>query len=124
MKNNKGVTLVALIITVIVLLIISGTIITTSNLIQQGEKQKIITEMLLIQTKVRIIRERVAFSGTSEGYYVGILQESGLYEYDQQTLNSIGLEGIKLTNQKYLVDYENGDIKCQIGDTIAYTISE
>jgi Tfp pilus assembly protein PilE len=62
MKNNKGVTLTSLIITIIVLIIISAI---TSNIgkevIQEAKLQDLRTNMLLIQAKVKIYAEEVTF---------------------------------------------------------------
>ena len=122
-KNNKGVTLVSLGITILIMIVIAGATIATSNIIEKAEEQEIITNMMLIQTKVRIIMERAEFSGDTNKYYIGNRQSSGLYEYNQAILDSIGLEGIKLNEERYLVDYETGDIIYQKGDT-EYKLSE
>lgn len=121
-KNNRGITIISLLITIIVLLILSGITIAVSNIIEKAEKQQITTDMLLIQTKVKILMEKVSFNGDTETYYIGNRHDSGdfagLYEYDRATLDSIGLEGIKLRDNKYLVDYQTGDITYQKGETV------
>lgn len=62
MKNNKGVTLVSLVITIIVLIIISGITANLSNdVIKQARLQDLKTNMLLIQAKAKTLAEEVNF---------------------------------------------------------------
>lgn len=123
-KKNNGVTLVALVITIAVMIILAGATVATSNIIEKAEEQQILTDMLLIQAKVKIIMERADFYNDPETYdYVGNKISENLYEYSQEDLNSIGLEGIKLNGQKYLVDYTTGDVIYQKGET-EYKLSE
>lgn len=62
MKNNKGVTLTSLVITIIVLIIISSiTVNISTELIRQANLQDLKTNMLLIQAKAKIYAEEVTF---------------------------------------------------------------
>ena len=62
MKNNKGITLVSLVITIVVLIIISGITANLSNdLIKQARLQDLKTNMLLIQAKAKTLAEEVNF---------------------------------------------------------------
>jgi len=62
MKNNRGVTMVALIITVIVMSIIIGvTVNISSKEIKEAKLQDLITNMLLIEAEVKIGVEEVVF---------------------------------------------------------------
>lgn len=62
MKNNKGVTLTTLVITIVVLLIISAITVNISNdVIKQANLQDLRTNMLLIQAKAKIYAEEVTF---------------------------------------------------------------
>lgn len=62
MKNNKGVTLASLVITIIVLLIIAGITTNLSNeIIKQAKLQDLKTNMLLIQAKAKTLAEEVNF---------------------------------------------------------------
>ena len=149
-NNNKGITLVALAITLIVMLILSGTTIAVSSIVQNAQRQGTITNMLLIQTKVKILKERAAFSGDTQTYYIGTklknqpnkaaiakdsltsaeLEKETLYVYNNDTLTQIGLEGIKLNeNEIIIVDYEDADIIYPNGvnnndGTTVYKLSE
>lgn len=130
--NKKGITLVSLAITIVVMIILAGAItITSIDIVERGKMQQIVSDMILIQTKVKIIIEQVSFSGDTSTYYVGRklsqqsnkaqlagqalsaaeLESNMYYVYDQTTLESIGLEGIKLSeNEIYIVNYENGEV--------------
>ena len=62
MKNNKGVTLTSLVITIIVLLIISAITVNISDeVIQEAKLQDLRTNMLLIQAKAKTYAEEVTF---------------------------------------------------------------
>lgn len=138
MRNNeKGIALTTLVITIIVMLILVGTTIGVSNIIEKARIQSITTNMLLIQTKVKIINERIAFNGDTS-IYVGKklkeqsnkasiangvltsaeLESDSFYVYDRETLDSIGLEGIDLSNSEvFIVDYDTCDIIWPKGET-------
>ena len=131
MKKESGITLVALVITVIVMVILAFSGITVTNIIAEARAQAMITDMLLIQTKVKMIKEQVAFSG-DEGVYVGdklslpenedvktmaeeILEEElssgNLYIYNRATLDSLKLNGVELLEDNvYIVDYDTADV--------------
>ena len=62
-KNNKGVTLSALVITIIVILILSGITITTSNsLIKDTKAKNVLSNMYLVKGKLETIYEDYQFS--------------------------------------------------------------
>lgn len=130
MRDTKGVTLIALIVTIIVLLILAGIATYDSNILDKSKFQIIFANMKLIQTKVNIISEQVNFDGNKEKYVgkklkdisnkseiagnaltVSELEDENYYVYYQETLNSIGLEGIKLKEDEiYIVNYDTLDV--------------
>lgn len=58
--NNKGVTLIALVVTVIVIIILASISITTgSNLIAKSKVENMITNMLIIKSKCRVLEEEI-----------------------------------------------------------------
>ena len=62
LNNNKGITLIVLTITIIVLLIIAGiTIYTGSNLIQEAKIEDVKTNMLLVQAEMKNFVEQAKF---------------------------------------------------------------
>ena len=71
---NKGISLISLTITILIMLILAGATIYTSNIIENAQFQKIFSNMQLIKTKINIINEKVLFEGTQSKtkYYVGL----------------------------------------------------
>ena len=61
-KRNKGITLIALIITIIIMLILAGiTLYESKNLINEAKIEEVKTNMLLIEAKAREYVEEVNF---------------------------------------------------------------
>ena len=142
--NKKGITLTSLVITIIVMLILIG--VTSIEILQNAARQKILTNMLLIQTKAKIITEKVSFNNDTS-IYVGTplngnatiangtltnseLNNEPVYILTQNALNSIGLSSITLnTNDVYLVNYKDDEViytngvKLKDGRTV-YKLSE
>ena len=109
--NKHGITLTVLAITIIIMLILLGVGGSMAlELLREGNQQKFVTNMLLIQTKVKIIMENAAFNGDTSNY-VGTklkdradkqtiangtltaaeLEKDTIYVFDEITLESIGL---------------------------------
>ena len=66
MKDSKGITLTSLIITVIILIILTG--VTTffgTEVIDYTEENKFVTELKIIQEKVNIINEEISLGSTT-----------------------------------------------------------
>ena len=151
MKNKKGITLIALIVTIFVMSMLLGVgTVATIDIIEKAEFQQVASNMMLIQTKVKILMEKASFNGSGAGIYIGtqlktiptraeiagnVLNSSQLesdyyYVYDQNTLNRIGLEGIRLKeNEFYIVNYATGDVIYPTGvkdyeDNLVYKLSD
>lgn len=130
---NKGVSLISLVVTIIIMSILAGVTIYTSNIIENARFQKVFSNMQLIKTKVNIINEKVLFEGAQSKtkYYVGLclkaqsnkaqlagnsltaeeLEDENYYIYNQAVLNSIGLNSVKLkSGEIYIVNYNTQDI--------------
>lgn len=129
--NKRGITLTVLAITIVVLTILLGVGGTVSlKLIRKGKEQSLVSDMLLIQAKVKILMERAAFNGNTSSYIgtklkddankyniagsaltTAEIEKDSIYIYDKTILASIGLDSIKLSSQEvFLVDYSNADI--------------
>lgn len=146
---RKGIALVSLIITIVIMLILTAATFATSKIIEKARIQNLATNMMLIQAKVKIINERIAFNGDTSIYVgkklkdqankesiangvltSGELQSDSFYIYDRETLNTIGLEGIKLAkNEVFIVNYDTCEIIWPKGLTntdgdIVYKLSE
>lgn len=72
--NQKGITIISLIITIIVMLILASiTIYTGNNVIKQAKLQTINTNMMLIQVKVKTIAEQAKFNKDTSNYSGNVL---------------------------------------------------
>ena len=134
LKNNKGVTVISLIIVVIILVLLASiTVYEANGLIAMTKKQSIATNLLLIQAKVRIINEQVVFEkdenkkqellvGTKlsdDQQTLNSLKEKQVipsddtgekyYRLSQNDLNNMGLEAIDASDG-YVVNYETEEI--------------
>ena len=133
-KNNKGITILVLAITIAVLLILLGiTIDTSTKVIESAKLQNINTNMLLIQARVKVISEKVVFDGDNSAYRgekisdvtyetienlknIGIIDTqdqnySSYYVWDQSLLNEFGMDKIKLNSGQYfVVNYATNEV--------------
>lgn len=99
-RNSKGITLVALIITVIVMFIlISISVEYGGNQIQKAKLEDTKTEMIVIKGKAQIIAEKNSFDNDSE--LKGEQQENGNYKLSENDLKEMGIEDIDLDNDSY-----------------------
>lgn len=140
LKNNKGVTLILLIITVIVILILASlTIGSTDTLLTRTRLQTAATNMKLIQAKVESMNEEYEFNATPLEQYVGIkveddsylniygvtlLPDDKWYVWDREILASLGFDSDMLKEvkpdqitspkekerEKYVVNYSTGEV--------------
>ena len=129
MRNKKGVTLISLVVTIIVLLILAS--IATYSGIQIIESSKITTftaEMKIMQTHVNSIydqwkkgevnkdelgkdleynsevKEQASKVLTTE---LGLKDTTGYRYYDQETIKNLGIEGVK---QEFFINIETRDV--------------
>ncbi len=128
-KNNKGITIVSLVLTIIILMIITSvTVYTGSNIIKQVTLQNVNTDMMLIRAKVKTIAEQAKFNKDTSNYKgTPLIDVSGNKKIDEliekdiveditkyyllskDDLNSMGLEKVDIADG-YLVNYENEEI--------------
>ena len=141
---ERGITLIAIIITIIVLIILSGTIIYSgTGMIKYVNLETIKTNLLLIQAKAKTIYEKLSFEVTAEelpnaltGQKVTAgsneaneLQQAGVistevekyYKWDESILQGEGLEGIETEEGDYFyVNYE-GEVEVVYPKGFTYT---
>lgn len=135
MNQEKGITMISLIVVIIILIILIGIgISAVSPLVQKSNVQDLKTELMLIQAKWETEREKVNFDGTSildqglintqDSENKGKLKDEFKYTTNGEPwvednvkayykLPGKALEnmGIKLDNNfGYLVNYENDEI--------------
>ena len=140
-KNNKGITLVVLSITIVVLLILASIAVTSGQeIIKKSQIENLKTNMLLIEAKAKEYCEEASFkNGTSKeikdeakAELKGTLVENK-NEYSNVTgsitdteflydvtsiLSDMGLKDVQLADgEKYLVKYDILNVKVEIYNT-------
>lgn len=118
-RNDKGITLISLIITVIILVIITYAAVNLSIGVSETARfQNIETYMLLIQTKCEYLANEKAIGEIDEKGLYGELQTtgdySGWYKLKQADLNAIGVKEAK-EKDGYYVNYDNNDVAYEKG---------
>lgn len=123
--NEKGITMVTLVITVIVLIIITSIgIATGTDIIKKADLQNINTNMMLIQAKVKTISEQAKFNKDTSNYKgtkltditgneqidkLQITDKENCYLLSQADLNEMGLEKITI-DDGYIVNYNTNEV--------------
>lgn len=127
--NEKGITIVSLVVTIIVLAILAAVTVNASDsILKQVKLQNINTNMMLIQAKVKTISEQANFNKDTsvyKGYVVqdvsgnkniqklvdnGVIDDtSKYYVLWQEQLDDMGLEKIDVENG-YIVNYDTQEI--------------
>ncbi len=135
-NNNKGVTLITLVLTILLLSVLAGVSINTGfSVVKDIRMGRIISNMVLVKAKVEVIDEQYEFSG-NEADLVGKKEQAGIdfiqetekemieknaesydfntwnwYCWDSDTLKSQGLDSNMLSNDEcFYVNYEHGEI--------------
>ncbi len=128
-KSQKGITIVSLVITIVVLIIIAGiTVYTGTGIIKQATLQTIHTNMMLIQAKTKTIAEQAKFNNDTSGYKGimvndisgdenidklkndGIIEDgSKYYMLTEADLKDMGLDKINI-DEGYIVNYDTEEI--------------
>jgi len=128
MKNNRGVTLISLAVSIVVIGILAGvTIKYGGNLVTRASLQNINTNMLLIQAKTRAIEENAKFNNDSSKY-VGI-KVSDISEYEMiSELIGLGVinttENWRLLQKTQLETMGLGKINVEKGYIVNYDTEE
>lgn len=131
--NNRGITLMTLVITIIIMIILAGVTITgTYSLIKKSQLENLKTDMLLIQAKTKTALEEYNFSkdetkliGTkleeadtekvSKLNKAGITDISNWYFLSQDDLNNMNLSDIKAKDgEYYFVKYDKENLVVDI----------
>lgn len=127
--NQKGITIIALVITIIVLIIITSvTVYSGSSVIKQAKLQTINTNMMLIQAKTKTLAEQAKFNNDTSNYkgvivsnisgndYIDKLVNDGVIEdtdnsylLSTEDLQDLGLEKIDI-EEGYIVNYDTEEV--------------
>ncbi len=143
-KMKKGITLIALIITIVILIILAGTVIYSgTGMIKSVNLETVKTNLLLIQAKAKTIYEKLSFEVTAEELPNALtgqkvvagsneaneLEHAGVvstevekyYKWDSSVLEGEGLEGIEIEEGDYFyVNYE-GEVEVVFPKGFTYT---
>lgn len=142
-RKDKGITLMALIITIVVLLILASvTIYSGKEAIKKAKLEELKTNMLLIKAKTKEYVEQASFKNgvNNEGepkqealdelkgkqeeanQYTYIELEESQYLYDvTNDLKDMGLKDIEiLGDEKYLVKYDIKNVEVEVYNTQGY----
>lgn len=144
MKNNKGITLIALVVTIIILLILAGvTLNYGTESIKNAKLETLKTNMMLIKAKAMEYVEQANFkAGTSNEVtdtvkeelkgteiedtfdYITLGEKQYLYNVNG-ILDEIGLKDVQIDSskqEKYLVVYDVKNATAEIYNTIGAEI--
>ena len=141
-RENKGITLIALIITIVVLLILAS-IATYSGvgIIRQSKLNRFTTEMKVMQTEVNDLYDRYSSGETdlvnlgkeldSQADKVftsgasGITDKTGYRYYDQETIQSLGVDGVE---EEFFINVQKRSVVSYLGfeyeGTTYYTLDQ
>lgn len=134
MRNQKGITLITLVITIVILIIITG-VVTYSGLesVNISQKTAFISELEMIQAKVNVIYEERKASTEKIEYYNSIGQDisnvdgtrinevlgqtskDGFKFFNQDDLKKLDLDNI---NQEVLINYDTREVVSLNGFTV------
>ncbi len=145
-KNNKGITLIALTITIIILLILASITIYSGkeSIKKKAQLESLKTNMLLIKAKAKEYVEQASFkngvnkseiseeaknelkgkeANASDYSKQNITINGGeiLYKLTSDNLKEMGLKDVKLgSNEEYLVKYNIKDVTVEVYNTSGY----
>ena len=134
LKNNRGVTLTALIIMVLVLLIIVGTtVICSTDILRNSDKSKLKSNLYLVKARAETLLEDYLFDGTdnlgteatdSQIEAVGFDEYTGNYIYRVWDATKLTEEGIDVDSVKdsevFIVQYDLTNDSVDVASTIGY----
>lgn len=131
-RNNKGITLIALVVMIVILAIITAVTVTVSvNYADIAKFENVETDLLLIQSKAKVMADKKAIGEIEEDELYGIKQESGDYQgwylLSQSELDEMGMKKAQ-AEDNYYIDYQNNDVAYGVGieykGTTYYKLSE
>ncbi len=135
MKSNKGITMVALVVTIIILAVVAGTIVYNGKKsIKSANRQQLISQLEMVQAKINVLAEKMENNSYDNDYYRAVarqidsldqtkLQEilnrdakngntfttdaDGFYYFGPSDLERIGLSEM---NQIFLVNFDTREV--------------
>ena len=122
-KNQRGITLIALAVTIIVMLILTAIGVSTGmSIIKTANLQELSTNMLLVQARAKVAAEKYNFDQDLNNLIGEPIDTSSIaqiqgatdltYKLGQNELNTMGLRNLNLKSGEYfVVDYGNLDVE-------------
>ena len=134
LKNKNGITLTALIITLLVIIVIVGTTIVSSmDIVRNSDKSRLKTNLYLIKARAETLLEDYLFDGTdnlgeeaskSQISSVGFDEYTGDYIYrvwDESKLQEEGISTEELkTSEIFIVQYDVENDTVDVASTAGY----
>lgn len=137
MKENNGITIVALIITIIIVLILASVTIQFGvKEVQRAKLEDIKTTMLLIKGRAQIVVDKESFGETYDNtgmvklsdatnYDLTLLQPtldeledtSNLYIWEQTAMDNNNIDVEITTEDFFVIDYSTGEVYYSLGYT-------
>lgn len=122
-KNDKGITLIVLITTIILMLILTSVATYTGiNIYKRAQVTKFVAQMQIIQTKVDEQKEELEALGEENVSYIDILNKAlengeiksteGFKYFSKDKLSNLGLEDM---NGEILINFETREVVSTIG---------
>lgn len=145
LKSKNGITIIALVLTVIIMLILVGvTVKIGTNSIDESEKQDIITNMISIKTKAKIVKDKYNFKDIENLVGTPLIEDTEhtttdvkveipgekinkCYIWTQEDLNAQGLESISSNKSEfYIVCYGDDEIEVYYSKAVdgKYSLTE
>jgi len=140
LKDKKGITLMALILTIIIMVILlTVSIKVGTDAIDKSIEEDIKSNMLLIQGKSKIIKDKHNFESTellgtpineATDYTISSELQSQInlekaYILTQEDLNNNGLYNIEISNTEfYVVDYDTCEVYYSLGIKGRYSLTD
>ena len=130
MRNNKGITIIALIITIVLTLILLSVVIKFgTNEIDRAKIEDLKSTMLLIKGRAQVSKEKTNFekdyseNGVIQTYDLSSIQselnaladKSQLYIWEQTALNNNGIDYEITSDDFFVIDYNNMEVYSSIG---------
>lgn len=134
MKNNKGITMISLVIVVLIMILLASvTAYEANGLVSIARVQSVTTNLLLIQAKVRIINEKIVFESEEDKksqLYVGTKLLEGdraletMRDKEIVTNDDINNNSYYLLSKEDLIDMGLESINSEDGYVVNYTTEE
>ena len=145
LKSKNGITIIALVLTVIIMPILVGvTVKIGTNSIDESEKQDIITNMISIKTKAKIVKDKYNFKDIENLVGTPLIEDTEhtttdvkveipgekinkCYIWTQEDLNDQGLASISSNKSEfYIVCYGDDEIEVYYSKAVdgKYSLTE